>query len=80
MEPTEALSVVLIEDDSTVRLDVAQALRLEGMEVTAFDAAEPAMAWLPEDFCGVVVTDVKLPGMDGMGLLQRVMRSAPACR
>jgi DNA-binding NtrC family response regulator len=52
MEPTEALSVVLIEDDSTVRLGVAQALRLEGMEVIEFDTAEPAMAWLPEDFCG----------------------------
>jgi ADP-ribose pyrophosphatase YjhB (NUDIX family) len=30
------------------------------MEVVEFDAAEPAVAWLPEDFRGVVVTAVKL--------------------
>lgn len=77
MEAYERLSVVLIEDDPAVRLGVAQALRLEGMHVVEFDEAESALAWLPDDFPGIVVTDVRLPGLDGLGLLRRVVRTAP---
>ncbi|MGI4857633.1 MAG: sigma-54-dependent transcriptional regulator [Janthinobacterium lividum] len=77
MEAYDRLSVVLIEDDPAVRLGAAQALRLEGMHVVEFDEAESALAWLPDDFPGIVVTDVRLPGIDGLALLRRVMRTAP---
>ncbi|MGV7244009.1 sigma-54-dependent transcriptional regulator [Caballeronia sp. M23-90] len=77
MNNSDALTVILIEDDPAVRLGAAQALRLEGIRVSEFDAAEPALTYLTDDFAGIVVTDVKLSGMDGVQLLQQAVAMAP---
>lgn len=77
MKSVKTLSVILIEDDASVRLGIAQALRMEGIHVSEFETAESAIASCSEDFHGIVVTDVKLPGMDGMGLLRHVTQQAP---
>jgi two-component system C4-dicarboxylate transport response regulator DctD len=60
------MKVLLIEDDATVRAGSAQALDLAGFEVEAFHAAEPALARITPGFAGVVVSDVRLPGMSGL--------------
>jgi two-component system C4-dicarboxylate transport response regulator DctD len=60
---------ILIEDEQSVRRATAQALELGGFEVTACERAEPALALLNRDFDGIVVSDVRLPGMSGLELL-----------
>lgn len=60
------MKVLLIEDDATVRAGSAQALDLAGCDVEAFHAAEPALARITPGFAGVVVSDVRLPGMSGL--------------
>jgi two-component system C4-dicarboxylate transport response regulator DctD len=65
----DAMKVLLIEDDAAVRAGSAQALDLAGFRVEAFHAAEPALAQVTPGFAGVVVTDVRLPGMSGLDLL-----------
>lgn len=64
--------VFLVEDDDALGPAVAQALRLEGMEVSLFTRAEEALGALPDDFPGVVVSDVRLPGMDGLALFAQL--------
>ncbi len=63
------MKVLLIEDDAAVRAGSAQALDLAGFEVEAFAAAEPALALITPGFAGVVVSDVRLPGMSGLEFL-----------
>lgn len=72
MSDPQPVPVFLIEDDDALGPAVAEALRLEGMEVTLFSLAEPALAALPDNFPGVVVSDVRLPGMDGLALFARL--------
>jgi two-component system C4-dicarboxylate transport response regulator DctD len=60
------MKVLLIEDDDAVRAGSAQALDLAGFEVEAYAAAEPALARITPGFAGVVVSDVRLPGMSGL--------------
>jgi two-component system C4-dicarboxylate transport response regulator DctD len=72
MNESSPLRVFLIEDDEALGPAVAQALRLEGMTVSLFERAEPALQALPDDFPGVVVTDVRLPGMDGLALFAQL--------
>lgn len=60
------MKVILIEDDANVRAGSAQALDLAGFEVVAFAAAEPALAQITPGFAGIVVSDVRLPGMSGL--------------
>lgn len=72
MNMTETLQVLVVEDDPNVRLGCEQALQLEDIPVSSVDSAEKARRHLTRDFPGVVVSDIRLPGMDGMTLLKEV--------
>ena len=63
------LQVLLVEDDFNVRLGCEQAMQLAGIPVTGVASAEDAERLLRPDFPGIVVTDMRLPGADGMTLL-----------
>jgi two-component system C4-dicarboxylate transport response regulator DctD len=64
------LKVLFVEDDPAVRLGSQQALQLAGLEVQAFDSAEQVRRHIVVDFAGILVSDIKLPGMDGLALLR----------
>ena len=66
--------VLFVEDDPTVRFGSMQALELAGRTVRAFASAEEALPALRPGCRGVLVSDVRLPGMDGMALLERAKR------
>lgn len=65
-------TVLLIDDDEAMRRSTEQALELAGHAVQAFAGAEEALGSVSPSFNGVVVTDIRMPGMDGMTLMQRV--------
>ncbi len=69
--------VLFVEDDPTVRFGSAQALELAGLNVRAFASAEEALPAMTPGFRGVLVTDVRLPGIDGLALLERAKRIDP---
>jgi two-component system C4-dicarboxylate transport response regulator DctD len=64
--------VAFLDDDADLRAANAQALEMAGFEVLAFGAAEPALRSLDHRFEGVVVTDIRMPGMDGHQLFRRL--------
>ncbi|RZT42944.1 sigma-54-dependent transcriptional regulator [Cupriavidus agavae] len=64
------LAVLIVEDDADVRLGCEQALALEGIATRAVPSAEAAWHEIGAGFAGVVVTDIHLPGADGMSLLR----------
>ena len=64
-----AARAILVEDEQAVRRATAQALELGGFEVAACGSAEEALPLLARDFAGVLLTDVRLPGMSGLELL-----------
>lgn len=64
--------VAFIDDDDALRGANVQALQLAGFEVLAFAAGEDALSALPADFAGVVVSDIRMPGMDGRQLFRRL--------
>lgn len=65
-------TVLLVEDDEALRFATQQALELAGLSVRAFAGAEGALAALSPDFDGVIVSDIRMPRMDGLQLLARV--------
>jgi two-component system C4-dicarboxylate transport response regulator DctD len=72
MQFARPVAVALIEDDADFRQALVERLTLEGYEVRAFPAAEPALKVLDADFPGVVISDLRMPGMDGRQLLSRL--------
>jgi two-component system, NtrC family, C4-dicarboxylate transport response regulator DctD len=67
-------SVVVVDDDEAACLSLGQMLRLRRYQVQVFSSAEGALAWpaLPEADC--IVSDVKMPGMDGEEFLAELGR------
>jgi len=74
---TPTLQVALVEDDPPLRDATTQALALEGAEVIAFPDARAALAWLTPDYPGVVVSDVRMPGIDGIAFFARLRAIDP---
>lgn len=69
--------VLLIDDEEEMRLSVAQSLDLAGFAVEGFDGGQPALDLVSFGFRGIVVTDIRMPGMDGLTLMTRIHRIDP---
>ena len=65
------LSVLIVEDDPNMQLGCVQALQLAGIRVGAVASAEEAERRVGRNFAGIVVTDMRLPGADGLSVVRR---------
>ncbi|PZX19846.1 two-component system C4-dicarboxylate transport response regulator DctD [Palleronia aestuarii] len=65
--------VFLVDDDEDVRISVVQTLEMRGFEATGFARAEAALERIGPDFAGIVVCDMRMPGMDGMAFLDAAL-------
>ncbi|MCY1275137.1 C4-dicarboxylate transport transcriptional regulatory protein DctD [compost metagenome] len=64
--------VIFVDDEAAIREAVREWLELSGFEVRVEASAEDCLKRLDADFPGVVISDLRMPGMDGMALLQAV--------
>lgn len=76
MHPASEYPVYVVEDDPAVRLGCSQALSLAGIPVCEFDDAESAFAALSGELPAAIVSDIRLPGIDGLTLLHSVKARA----
>jgi DNA-binding NtrC family response regulator len=74
---TEKLNILVVEDGQSQREILRDFLREEGFPVSEAENGEGALAKLREDHFDLVLTDYKMPGMDGMALLQAAKQLNP---
>ncbi len=72
-----AFKVIVIDDEKIVGQMIKAAMEPDRYEVEAFLNAEPAFARLKEEKFDVVITDLKMKGIDGMEVLRRLKTSYP---
>ena len=65
-------TVIFVDDDASLREANVQSLELAGLTVEAFGDAESALARLSPDFTGTVVSDIRMPRVDGLQLFARI--------
>lgn len=70
-------TVLLVDDEAMIRQSTEQWLKMSGFEVISFDNAEDALERLDEQFPGIIVSDVKMPGMDGLTLMDKAQTRIP---
>lgn len=73
----DIMNAVVIDDEPTVLESLEQWLMLAGIQVQTFSDAREALPLLTPEFPGIVVSDIKMPGMDGMSLLQAIDPAIP---
>ncbi|MGE8121111.1 sigma-54-dependent transcriptional regulator [Pseudomonas fulva] len=70
-------SVMVIDDEASIRTAVEQWLSLSGFEVQVFARADDGLVHIGRDYPGVIISDVRMPGMDGLQLLERLQADDP---
>src|SRR3546814_1441064 len=70
--------VLFVDDEAPLRHAVQQGLELCGHNVTCFASARQAEAQLSRELYGVLVSDIRMPDMDGFALLRRALELDPS--
>jgi two-component system nitrogen regulation response regulator GlnG len=73
----KALTVWIVDDDQSVRWVLEKALAQAGMESRSFERAEHLLEAIGHSSPDVLITDIRMPGMDGIALLERLSQSSP---
>jgi len=72
--------ILIVDDEKNIRLTMSQALEPLGYKIGTAINGEDALHQLEEDAFGLVLLDLKMPGMDGMEVLRRLVELRPDIR
>jgi len=73
----EAEKILIVDDEEGVRQIVSRMLETQGFQTETVDGPESALKALPKFAPDLVLTDIKMPGMDGVELARRVKQASP---
>ena len=71
------VQVILVDDDPHLRQALSQTLDLAGLNVLSLSDAQNLAGRIEQDWPGVLVSDIRMPGIDGLQLLQQVHAQDP---
>ena len=74
---SNGITIWVIDDDRSIRWVLEKALKQEGMAVQSFESAEKALAMLEREEPDALITDIRMPGMSGLELLQAINEQRP---
>jgi len=75
--PGKKLNVWVVDDDQSVRWVLEKALQQAGIEARTFERAEHLLEAIEHSEPDVLITDVRMPGMSGIALLERLRSTRP---
>jgi DNA-binding NtrC family response regulator len=75
--PNKSAAILVVDDEPLIRATLAEYLTAKGFRVTACADGEEALARASASRFDVVLCDVQLPGMDGLELLDRLLKIDP---
>lgn len=69
--------VWIIDDDRSIRWVLEKALQQAGITTTSFESGDKAVEHLAQEKPDVVISDVRMPGMNGLTLLTHLHKEIP---
>lgn len=73
----EQLRILLVDDEEDFASTLAERLGLRGFQAEVATSGTEALRHLREDDFSVLILDVKMPGIDGLGLMVQIKRKRP---
>ena len=74
---SETARVCIVDDDRAIRWVLERALAQPDLEVETFERADQAEASIMRQCPDVLITDIRMPGTDGLDLMARVCEKYP---
>jgi len=68
----ELTDIIIVDDEQIIRDSLRQLFELEGYQVHTYTSALTALDRINRQFPGIVITDINMPHMDGLSLLQQI--------
>jgi len=69
--------VWIVDDDDSIRWVLEKSLTQTGHRISCYDSAEKAFAVLHSDTPDVIISDIRMPGMDGFEFLEKIKAEFP---
>jgi len=73
-ERLQGMKVLLVEDDQWIRDSLRRFFANENCALMAVETGEDALEILKGNDCDIIITDYRLPGMDGLAFLKKAQR------
>ncbi|MCY0964210.1 nitrogen regulation protein NR(I) [Parathalassolituus penaei] len=70
-------TVWIIDDDKSIRWVLEKALDQANIQTRVYEQAEPALNHLKRERPNAIITDIRMPGMDGLTFLEQVRQTSP---
>lgn len=67
----------IVDDDRSIRWVLEKALNRAGIDTQSFDSGEAILRKLRNEQPGAIISDIRMPGMDGLELLSKITESHP---
>ena len=71
------MRVLIIDDEKNIRISLSSILEDEGYEVLSAESGEEGLQLLTDNQIDLILLDVKLPGIDGIQVLEKVLENYP---
>lgn len=70
-------SILLIDDEESIRITLKNYFQQDGYRVTTAESGDKAIDMIKEDFFDIIITDLMMDGVDGIGVLTEAKKSHP---
>jgi len=67
----------IVDDDRSIRWVLEKAMAEEGLQAEVFDNADTVLARLETDVPDTIVSDIRMPGTDGLAMLEQIQKTHP---
>jgi DNA-binding NtrC family response regulator len=75
----ESSKLLIVDDEENFRNAIVRRLKKRGHALIEADCAESALMSMAKESIDVIVSDIKMPGMDGLSLLAQIKSQYPDC-
>lgn len=67
--------LMVVDDERSICATIRELFRFEGIPVVTASSGNECLARLREGFCGVILMDIMMPGMDGWDTIREIRNS-----
>ena len=70
----DQITITIVDDEQDMRESISQWLSLSGYKTKTYSSADLALKDIDSDYPGIIISDIKMPGTDGISFLKKLQK------